>query len=89
MMEHKDNQRAVATDIALRAGVLVRCEFHETVYDALAGDDAAAHELGNSLFSSGELKGVFSDREEMTDAIQAAIDEAGPECYSCAKSQDG
>lgn len=87
-MEERENQRDVATQIAVEAGVLNRCEFHEEVWDALAGDNTPAYKLGNYKFSKGELAGVFSDRREMTDAIDAAVEYAGMECGSCAKLRD-
>lgn len=84
-MELEQQQWMVAQEIAVDAGVLERCEYHNEVYDALAGDYTPAYMRGNRLFSSGELNGVFSDRREMTDAIKAAIEDSAMECGYCAK----
>jgi hypothetical protein len=85
MMEEQEEQRRIATEIAIEAGVLVSCEYHEEVYDAFSGDETPAYKLGNYKLSNGKLGGVFSSPREMTDAIKAAIEDAGMECYSCAK----
>jgi hypothetical protein len=85
LMEKMEEQRMVATQIAVEAGILKRCEFHGEVYDTLAGDNTPAYKLGNYKFSAHKLDGIFSDRREMTDAIDAAVNDTGDECYFCAK----
>jgi hypothetical protein len=84
-MERLEEQRRTAVDICVRTGVLIRCEYHDEVYDAMSGDDPSPYKLGNSLFSQGKLNGVFSTRTKMTEAIKAAIEDAGMECGYCAK----
>lgn len=85
-MFREEAQRREAEEIAVEAGVLKRCPFHDVVYDPLNGDNTPAYKLGNYKFSQGELAGVFSDRAEMTDAIKAAIEDAAmEECGYCAK----
>ena len=88
LMEQMEEQRMVATQIAIEAGVLKRCEFHGEVYDPLAGDNTPAYKLGNYKLSKGELGGVFSSSREMTDAIKAAVEEAAMECCGCAKERE-
>jgi hypothetical protein len=85
LMEQQEQQHAVGEQIAIEAGVLKRCEFHGEVYDAETLDHTPAYKLGNYKFTKGELKGMFDDRREMTDAIQAAIKDAGVVCGWCAK----
>ncbi len=85
IMEHQEDQVRTATDIAVESHVLTRCEFHNEIYDAQAGDNTPAYMRGNRLLSSGELHGVFSDRREMTDAIKSAIEDSAMECGYCAK----
>ncbi|MGA9070037.1 MAG: hypothetical protein WB424_07275 [Terracidiphilus sp.] len=84
LMEHQEEQARVATKIAVDAGVLKKCEWHDNVIN-MFGDEADAYKLGNYLFSNGKLEGVFSERTEMTDAIKNAIQSAGIECALCAK----
>lgn len=64
-----------ARRIALEADVLRRCEYHGMVWEDGA-DPAEAYKLGNWLYSRGKLE-EFRSRREMTDAIQAAIEDAG------------
>jgi hypothetical protein len=88
MLEEQQRQGGTATEIAIDAGVLKRCEFHDNVYDPLAGDNTPAHELGKSKFMAGELKGVFSSSEEVVAAIDSAVQDTGEECYDCVKHRD-
>lgn len=85
-LEERDRQEAVATSIAIKAGVLERCEFHEdSVY--LGGHDVEdAYKLGNSLFTAKKLGNVFSDRREMTDTIQSVVEDTfADSCPDCAR----
>ncbi|USX34863.1 hypothetical protein NH673_16830 [Pseudomonas putida] len=86
-MMKADDQHAAALGIARRAKVLDYCGNHD-VHSHDGGDIQPAYMLGNSMFSSGELDGIFDDRREMTDAIKAAVDSCMPECYSCQRNKD-
>jgi len=88
MMELSEMQGDLATQIAIDAGVLKSCPYHDTVYDPLNGDDTPAYKLGNYRLSAGELGHAFSSSREMTDAIKAAIGGAGMDCNACAKNRD-
>lgn len=82
--EEKEQQREWGKQIAIDAGVLKVCKFHEKVY--YDGEDKTpAYKLGNYKFSKGDLKEQFSDRTEMTDAIKEAIEEAALSCWVCDK----
>lgn len=72
-----------AEDIAIEADVLKRCENHpEEVWET--GDDhEGAYKLGNSRFTSRNLRNHYSARRELTDAIQRAIQEAG--AFGCTR----
>ena len=83
LLEHQELQRSVAFDIAREAGCIAECEFHEGTFIDQFSDPSDAYRLGNNKFSEGELDGRFDTRKEMTDAIKAAIDESGMECYAC------
>ncbi len=87
MIERHEDQRQVATEIAIDAKVLVRCPYHGEVYDADAGGNEPAYKLGNYRLSHGQLGTVFSSSREMTDAVKAAVEDAGIECCFCAKEQ--
>lgn len=88
LIEEKEHQRDVATEIAIEAGVLKRCSTHGEVYDPLAGDNVPAYKLGNYKFSKGELRDVFPDRPTMTAEIDAAVKDSADECHTCANWRD-
>ena len=85
-MMRREEQIEEATDIAVKAGVLSRCEYHpEIVWDNF-GDHEDAYKIGNARFTAGELQTRFESRRELTNAIKAAIEEAGMDgCPICAK----
>lgn len=87
LIELKEEQWDVATEIEVDAGVLKRCWFHSEIYDPLGGN-TPAYKLGNYRLSAGRLGGVFSSSREMTDTIQAVVQDAAMECYTCAKWLD-
>ncbi|HGG8930515.1 hypothetical protein INF61_16125 [Enterobacter cloacae complex sp. P18RS] len=81
-MENEQDKFNVATDIAISAGVLERCERCDaTVYQG-SEDIEEAYKLGNTKFSKGEFGNLFSSRREMTDAIKAAV-ESGDHAEDC------
>ena len=88
LMEIYEEQRGVAEQIAIDAGMLKRCQYHDEVYQWDILDTTPAYKLGNYKFTKGELKGIFDDRKDMTDAIKKAIELAGDECGRCAKFRD-
>lgn len=89
MMEDHEAKLQVAMGIAIQAGVLEQCEFHEDCVFEGSGDLEAAYRLGNSQYSAGELEGTFESRHEMTDLIKEVIeDHPAEECPSCAKIRD-
>jgi len=83
------NKWDVATEIAIRAGILQRCKNHpDTVLGTDDTDYTDAYKLGNHLISKGDpLVSIFKDdRHEMTNKVQEAIESAGMGyCPSCAK----
>jgi hypothetical protein len=87
-MMHEQDQRQSAIDLAVEAKVLIRCPYHGEVYDAETGDLAPACMLGNRRFTEGALRGLFSDRREMTDAIKAAVEDSAMDCWLCEKQRE-
>jgi hypothetical protein len=86
-LEAQDEKRRAAMGIAISAGVIRRCEFHDDCLFIGGAEEQSAYKLGNYKFSKNELADVFETRQEMNDAIKAAIQEiALEECYRC--SQD-
>lgn len=91
-MEEEESKLNVATDIAIQAGVLQRCEYCESTVFQGNEDIEDAYKLGNTLFTSGEVNGQFESRREMTDFIQGAVqsgDHAADCCYHCHEKMYG
>jgi hypothetical protein len=89
MMEEQQYRNGIALGIAVEAGTLEECEFHEGTYYSGSDDVDEAIELGNKKFARGELEDSFSSPKELEEAIQAAYQEnCADECYSCAKWRD-
>ncbi len=84
---HQDDQREVAEEIALKAGVLKRCDAHPFILYGGSLDDKRAYQLGNMMFTNGDLKDEFEDRKELTDMIKAVIlDNSSDVCSLCEKN---
>ena len=64
-----------ATDIAIEAEVLERCEFHGCVW-VTGHPEEDAYTLAEAKFSRGELRNDFRSQQELKDAIRDAIQEA-------------
>ena len=86
MMELREEQRDEAIDIAVKAGVLERCDLHwEIVWDAF-GDPSEAYKIANARFTAGELHTEFKSRRELTDVIKEVIEDSGSDgCPLCTK----
>jgi hypothetical protein len=84
LMELREQQHAVATQIAVEAEVLARCEYHGEVWNNY-GDKESAYKLANYKFTNNQLTEIFTERAEMTDIIKKVIEEAGIGCSRCAK----
>jgi len=90
MMEEMESKRAAALSIAIQAGVIEECEFHDACYFDGGADIEDAYKLGNHLFSQGDVKDAFDSRREMTDLIKEVVEEnrVADECQWCAKNFD-
>ena len=63
-MMRREELHLQATEIAVDAGVLRRCEWHEDVVLDTGGDPSDAYRLGNARFSRGEAGDFRSRREQ-------------------------
>ena len=72
-----------AEEIAVEAGVLIRCKWHEYAYQE-DWDYTAAYTLGKRKYLRGELSGVFHSRREVTAEIKDVVDHAPVACPRCA-----
>ena len=85
LIEKQEEQRVAARDIAIAAGVLKPCEFHEDCIIDCGADIEAAYKLGNHRFSAGSLGECFDTRREMTDCINSVVQQTADRCWICAK----
>ncbi len=84
-MERLEEGKAVACGLLVDAGAIEECEVHEGTFIDQMDDDAVerARQAGLKLIADGEFDGDASDLDR---AIDAAMSDAGSECYSCEKN---
>jgi hypothetical protein len=86
LIERDERQVAVATGIAIQAGVLQSCAIHNDVVFQTGGDIVGAYKLGVWKFKRGEHNDVFETVRDMTDQIKKVVEECGnDECSYCNK----
>ena len=85
--EELEQLHIIATGIAVKSGAIEECEYHPDTYIDLDNDEAKskAYAIGTNMIKKGEIS---FERKRLMDAIKSAIDDAGPECYSCKKWED-
>jgi len=84
-MEEIEAKRDKATAIAVKAGVLERCEYHEDIVFETGEDVVEAYRRGNARFETDSLGRFFDSRREMTDYIKEVVNDAAMECWCCEK----
>lgn len=78
-------KHGAATQIALDAGLLKECPYHNgTLIDKSSDDNTPGYELADKRIWSGELNGVFVSREEMVALVDDAVSDGGARCEECA-----
>ncbi len=87
-LERIEERRGKATGIAIKAGVLQVCQFHEDVVYETGEDIVGAYKLGNARYDKDSLGKIFLSRTDMTDHIKHVVEEAAMECWSCAKNRE-
>jgi hypothetical protein len=82
-----DNQKyKIAEEIALQAGVLKKCEFHEYISFVGTEDITKAYMLANNQYTNGEHIKLFKTRVELTDKIKEVVGgEFENRCVRCAQ----
>lgn len=84
-MEREEAKREEAKDIAVEAGVLKRCEFHDDIILDVFGDHSEAYKLANKKFSASKLREEYASRRELTDKIKEEIEDSSDGCPYCAQ----
>jgi hypothetical protein len=74
----------IGEELAVDAGILKRCEWHEFVYQD-DWDLERAYRLAAWRFKRGEVPGPFYSQRDVTDAIKAAVEDATLNCPRCEK----
>jgi hypothetical protein len=90
LIEQNEEQKRVATRIAVEAGVLTCCDRHGSIFRGGIVDIADAYRVGNAKFSRNdeEVRGAFTERTEMWDTIKRVVENSGIECCRCAKEDE-
>jgi hypothetical protein len=78
---------AIAENLAVEAGILRRCPFHEFTYQE-SWDLDRAYRIAVRRFKKGDIPGPFSSQEDVTDAIKAVVDNAPLDCPRCQKIRE-
>lgn len=87
LMEEQEEKRSEARAIALKAGALKVCEFHDEIF--VGGKDIlGAYKLAAASFKRGFRKDLFQNQQEFTDCIKEEVEDAAEECWVCAKIRD-
>src|SRR5690349_18559795 len=90
MMED-DDARRVAEAIAVRVGLLKKCEDHHVLIDPLNNNFEEAYAYANSLITKKDpsVEMFDGDRRRLTDLLQHITDGIGTDCPGCeARNRD-
>ena len=82
-------QHQAAIQIAVDAGVLIRCETHTDGVFSGSVNVTEAYTLANEQYSKGQLEGVFTLRRELLELMEKVVPEYRTEqCPLCVKESD-
>ena len=87
-MERQDAMRDFAQGKLIDAGALSRCEICDEVTDNMDGGEEVTEELLEMFAEKDPEVGLFRSEEEIKEAVQAAIDNAGEDCSCSRHAQD-
>ncbi|MHC1750923.1 hypothetical protein [Humidesulfovibrio sp.] len=90
MVEYEEQKEGAAISIALQAGVLNRCEFHQECLFKGESEILDAYKLGSAMFARGAFKDLFDSQRDVTDMIDKVVAENNldDECSECAWRRD-
>ena len=80
-------REAIAEDLAVEAGVLKRCPWHELTYQD-HWDLEPAYRMAAWRFKRGEVPGPFDSQRDLTDVIKAVVEDAPLCCLRCGKMRN-
>ena len=89
MLDEQEEKKDAATEIAVKTGLLKKCDVCSDITQELGVDQAQAYRYANSLITKNDpLVAVFQgNRRELTDLIKDVVDGCGTECYCKTKQQ--
>jgi len=81
---------SIAEEVALRAGILAKCQLHEEVYDSGEHEVEEAYKLANFLITNSDpLVAPFQgDRTKLTDLIKGIRDNYSHSCPTCERDAE-
>ena len=87
--EECDRRYEAAKQIALAAGVLRECEYHEGFFFKGDKEIKSALTMANNYYLQGRYNHEFKDKKEMTDTIIEVVGKYSSEnCLSCGHSYE-
>jgi hypothetical protein len=87
LMLEEQEREAIAEDLAVEAGILKRCPWHERVYQE-DWDLERVYRMAAWRFKRGEVSGRFYSQRDLTDAIKAVVEDAPLVCLHCEKMRN-
>ena len=84
-LQEMEDKRAVAEEIAVKVGLLERCEHHNYLVDPLNYNHEDAYKLANYLITKNDpLVDIFEgNRRELMDLLKDIGSEYGTSCPGC------
>lgn len=89
MAEEENRKYKIAIQIALAAGVLKECEYHEGLFFKGDKEISKAFAMANDQYLQGKYDRDFRDKKEMTDTIIEIVGQYSSDyCSSCGHSYE-
>ena len=87
LMLEAEERAAIAEDIAVEAGTLKRCPWHELAYQD-DWDMDRLYRIAARRFKRGDIPGRFYSQRDLSDALKAVVEDAPLDCPRCEKLRD-
>ena len=77
-------REAIAEDIAVEAGILKRCPWHEIAYQD-DWDMGRLYRIAGRRFKQEDIPRPFYSQKDLNDALKSVVDDAPLDCPRCEK----
>jgi hypothetical protein len=84
LMLEAEAREAIAEDIAVEAGILKRCPWHEIAY-LDDRDMGRLYKIAAKRFKEGDIPRPFYSQKDIKDALKSVVDDAPLDCPRCEK----